>query len=381
MNRMPPATAPLASLRERRSVKWTRYPNDVLPAWVAEMDFDLAEPISVELRQAVERGDTGYADADGSTLADDLAGFAARRMGWGIDPDQVTAVRDVVSGIAGLLDALTEPGDGVIINPPVYYPFFSVVREVGRELVEVGLDPDGRLDVPGIEAAFAGGARALILCSPHNPTGTVHTEAELRAIGAAALEYGAWVISDEIHAPLAPAGAGHVPFLTLGAEAERAVTLISASKAFNLAGLGCAQIVTGSEAGREGVGRLGSLAEHPGHLGVLASAVAFSSCEEWLDAAIEAIDANAMLLEELLGERLPAVGYSAPATGFLAWLDFSATDLGHDPAPALLERGRVALSPGLQFGSGGGAHARLNIGTSPELVSKAVERIAGALGR
>lgn len=378
---MPPATASLASLRERRSVKWRRYPDDVLPAWVAEMDFDLAEPVAAELEAAIERGDTGYADASSSTLADDLAAFADRRMGWRIDPGQVIAVRDVVSGIADLLGALTEPGDGVIINPPVYYPFFSVVRERGRALVEVGLDPAGRLDVAGIEVAFAAGARALILCSPHNPTGTVHTEAELRAIGTAAREHGAWVISDEIHAPLAPAEAGHVPFLTLGTEAERAVALISASKAFNLAGLGCAQIVTDSEQGREGVARLGSHAAHPGHLGVLASAVAFREGDAWLDAVIETLAANARLLGELLAERLPEVAYESPEAGFLAWLDFTASGLGHDPAPVLLEDGRVALSPGPQFGAGGEGHARLNIGTSPELVGDAVERIARALGR
>lgn len=371
-----------ASLIRRRSAKWSAYPDDVLAAWVAEMDFALAPPIAEVLTDAIAIGDAGYAHPDSSSLPDDLAGFAARRMGWTIDPGQVVAVGDVVSGLAELVGALTEPGDGVVINPPVYHPFFSVIGEAGREVVEVGLAPDGGLDLEAIADAFAGGARAMLLCSPHNPTGRVVPADEQRALAALAREHGAWILADEIHAPLAGPAAGHVPFLELGTDArERGILLTSASKAFNLAGLDCAQIVTASPSARRGVEGIRSLARHPGHLGVLAAEVAYSSCDVWLDGVIETIESNAVLAGELLAERLPEVGYQPPQAGYLAWLDLSALELGPDPAPALLERGRIALSPGPQFGRGGEDHVRLNIGTSPELVEEAIERIARAVGR
>ena len=237
----------LDALRSRRSAKWVKYPADVLPAWVAEMDFPLAPPIREALSDALERDDTGYADR--GRLPEAFAGFAAERFGWQVDPARVWLVADVMSGVAEVVRALTEPGDAVVVNPPVYPPFFSTVREIGRRVVEAPLAARAggwELDLDALELAFAGGARAYLLCHPHNPTGLSFTGAELAAIAGLAARYDVLVVSDEIHAPMTMPGVSHVPFVALGDQAaDRAVTITGATKAFNIAGLKCAVVVTG----------------------------------------------------------------------------------------------------------------------------------------
>lgn len=369
----------IEELRTRRSVKWTQYPDDVLPAWVAEMDFPVAPPIVAALGEAIDRSDTGYANPTAGPLAAELAGFAARRMGWSVDPAQVVACHDVVAGLTELLRVMTEPGEGVVINPPVYHPFFNLIPAAGRELVEVPLLDGRKLDLDGVEEAFAAGARAIVLCSPHNPTGAVLARPVLERLAEIAAEHDAWVLSDEIHAPLTLPGAEHLPFISASTlAAERGVTLISASKSFNLAGLGCAQIVTASDSAAEAVWRLSDAARHCGHFGAIAAEVAYAAGDEWLDDVLAVLDHNRTLLGDLLGDALPGVGYVQPEAGYLAWLDVSGFDFGDDPAPAIAERGRVALSTGPWFGQGGEGFVRLNFGTSPALVEEAVDRLARA---
>jgi cysteine-S-conjugate beta-lyase len=381
---MPPSPEPaltelsLERLRRRRSAKWARYPDDVLPAWVAEMDFPLAEPVRRAVAEAVELGDCGYAWPAGIGLGEAFAGFAGRRWEWEVDPAAVSPSSDVVGAIVALLGAIAKRGDPVVINTPVYHPFFGVIEQLGCELAEAPLR-DGRLDPEAIERRFAAGAVALILCSPHNPSGGVPSREELTAVAAAAERHGAWVLADEIHAPLALPGATHVPFLTVSAAAaERGIALCSASKAFNLAGLHCAQIVTASEAAAAVVAGLPSGATHCGHLGAIASVAAFNEGEAWLDEVIAVLDHNRGLLARLLAEHLPEAGYEPPRAGYLAWIDLSPYGLGKDPSVPLLERGRVALSPGPQFGPQGAGFVRLNLGTSPALLEQIVVRMARA---
>jgi cystathionine beta-lyase len=341
------------------------------------MDFALAPPVREALAEAIARDDTGYANPDASELAPALAGFCARRMGWEVEPEGVMTCSDVVAGMTHLLRTLTEPGAGVIVTPPVYHPFFSLVGEAERRVVEVPLAGGRELDLDGIEAAFAAGARALLLCNPHNPTGGVVTRAELAGVAELAAAHEGWVLADEIHAPLVLPGAEHVPFATVSdAARERGIVLVSASKAFNLAGLGCAQIVTAPGAARHAAGELSFFARHCGQLGLIGAEAAYSAGDEWLDEVIAVLDGNRRLLAERLAERIPAATYTQPQAGYLGWIDLSDCGLGADPAPVLLERGRVAVSPGVQFGRGGEGHVRLNIGTSPELVAEAVDRIA-----
>jgi cystathionine beta-lyase len=373
---------PLPALRARRSAKWRTYPADVLPAFVAELDCELAPPVRDVLREAVERGDTGYVAPGDDALAHAFAGFARRRLGWAPEPRHVALVPDVMVGIAELLRRLTRPGDGVVIDPPVYPPFAAVVREVGRRVVEAPLRRDGAgwaLDLDAVQAALVAGARAWILCHPHNPTGGVLERPALEAAAELAARHGAVILSDEIHAPLTLPGApAHVPLAPLAP--DTAITLTSASKAFNLAGLKCAVAVTAGERLRREVARLPvEVRYRAGHLGVLASEAAFTHGDAWLDALLDELEANHALLGELLAEQLPGAVRAPARASYLAWLDCAGLGLGDDPARAFLQEGRVALNRGLDFGPGGAAHARLNVGTSPALVREAVERMARAV--
>ncbi len=370
----------LDRLRERRSAKWTEYDHDVLPSWVAEMDFPLAPPVKRALGDAIELDDTGYSNPAASGLAEALAGFLRRRQGWTVDPAQVVTCNDVVAGLTDLLTLLLEPEDHVVLTPPVYHPFFTLVPEAGCTVWEVPLAEGRELDLDGIAAAFAAGARAMLLCNPHNPTGGVASREELAALAELAAAHDAWILADEIHAPLTLAGADHTPFLTVSDDAAaRGIALLSASKAFNLAGLGCAQIVTAADGPRAAVAELPFSATHCGHLGAIAAEAAYRAGDDWLDDVLAVLDGNRTLLAELLGERLPEAVLLPPRAGYLHWIDLSAYGLGADPAAPILERGRVALSSGPMFGAGGEGHVRLNAGTSPELVREAVRRMAAAI--
>jgi cysteine-S-conjugate beta-lyase len=359
------ATVELEALRRRSSEKWRKFAADVLPSHIAEMDFGVAPPVEEALFAAVRAGDLGYAHAKSSGLYEAFAAFARRRWEWDVDPTAVVAVPDVMVGVAELLRLLTPEGSGVVINPPVYPPFFSVIAETGRKVVEVPLE-DRRLPFEGIRAALRDGARAVLFCNPHNPTGRVADADEIRVLGEMAAEHEALFLSDEIHAPLTLPGITHVP-------AQNAIVLMSASKAWNLAGLKCGLAVGPPDVLR----RLPvDIHDRVGHLGVIASTAAYTHGEEWLDELRAYLAATRRLLPDLLS---PAVRVAPGEATYLAWLDFRGTPIADDPAVAVLERGRLSLLPGTDFGSPGHGFARLNIGTSRELVEEAARRIRAAL--
>jgi len=369
-------TLGLDALRRRRSEKWRKFPADVLPSHIAETDFAVAPPIEAALVAAVHAGDLGYPHAKSSGLPEAFAAFAERRWGWAPAPDGIVAVPDVMVGVAELLRVLTPEGAGVVINPPVYPPFFSVIAETGRQVVEVPL-ADGRLPLDGIRDAFSAGARAMLFCNPHNPTGHVVEADDVRALGELVAEHDALFLSDEIHAPLTMPGSTYV---SAGSLVEDAIVLTSATKAWNLAGLKCGLAIAGSERTRDALARLPEgVHDRVGHLGVIASVAAFTEGEGWLDELRAYLAETRRLLPGLLAEHAPGVQV-APAQGtYLAWLDFRETGLGDDPAAVVLERGRLSLLPGTDFGSVGKGFARLNIGTSHALVEEAVRRIGRAL--
>ncbi len=379
----------LRLLRRRRSVKWRSHPRDVLPLPVAEMDFGLAPPVRDVLAAAVECSDTGYSFA-GTELAQALVGFAADRWSWGIDPSAVVPVPDVGVGCVELLRVLGAPGDAVVINPPVYAPFPRWIAETGQRVVEVPLlhDPEAsdvaaggwRLDLDGLADAFAAGARTYLLCSPHNPVGRVHCSDELAAVVALAHEHGVTVIADEIHAPLLLPGSDFTAFLTLPAAAEVGVSVVSASKAFNLAGLKCAQVVSGSQQMRERVAGIPEdVAFRIGHFGVLASIAAYADGGEWLDALLATLVLRHDQLGRLLTERLPQIRRQQPEATYLAWLDCRAISHGATPHQLFLERGRVAMEAGPVFGAQGSGWVRCNVATSESILDEAVDRMAVAL--
>ena len=371
----------LEQLRARSSAKWRRHPPEVLPVWVAEMDATLAPAIVDAVSGAMRDGDTGY--PYGTRYAEALADFAQARWGWRFDMAATVSVADVMRGVVAMLGLVTDPGDAVVVNSPVYHPFYRYLSSMGRRVVEAPLGPDHRIDPATLELALAdaaaGGRRcALLLCNPHNPTGTVHTRAELEAAGELAAAHGARVVVDEIHAPLVYAPAEHVPYLSLAVGAN-AFALLSASKGWNLAGLKAAVAVAG-ELALEDLARLPAEVSHgASQIGVIAHVAALRGGGPWLDRMLAALDANRTALAELLAERLPGVRYRPPDGTYLAWLDCRELGLGEDPAAAFLARGRVALSPGPDFGTGGGGHARLNFATSPEILAEAVTRMAASL--
>ncbi|MBL1089888.1 MULTISPECIES: MalY/PatB family protein [Streptomyces] len=372
----------LDTLRRRTSMKWRTYPADVLPLWVAEMDVPLAAPVARAIADAVAIGDTGY--PAGTAYAQALAGFARERWGWrDLAVERTAIVPDVMLGIVEVLKLVTRPGDPVVVNCPVYPPFYQFLTHMDRRVVEAPLGAGQRIDFDALEAAFrdvvAGRGRcAYLLCSPHNPTGTVHSAEELAAVATLADEYGVRVVADEIHAPVVALDAAFVPYLSVPG-AEGGFSLMSASKAWNLAGLKAALAVAGPEAA-EDLARMPEEVSHgSSHVGILAHTAALRDGGGWLDALRAGLDENRQLLARLLAERLPAVRYRPAAGTFLAWLDCRPLGLGDNPAAFFLERGRVALSPGPDFGTGGAGHVRLNLATSPEVLTEAVGRMADAL--
>lgn len=376
----------LAELRERTSEKWREYPADVLPLFVAETDFPLAPAVTEALQRAVEIGDTGYM-ASKTPLAAAFAGFASRRYGWEPDPARIRSTADVSMGIVEILRRVTQPGERVVVTPPVYPPFYDLVEEAGAEIERVPLRDTGtrwELDLDGIRAAFDDGATAILLCNPHNPTGTVHDRDSLAALAELAEEFGAAVVSDEIHAPLAQPGAGFTPFLAVSDAAQRVgYAVVSASKAFNLAGLKCALMVTADEETSAVVRGLPVEVEwRTGQFGLLAAVAAFSEeSDPWLDGLLRTLDENRVLLEDLLAAHLPGARYRIPDAGYLAWIDLSALGWGDNPARRILRDAKVALHFGPAFGDEGAGHVRLNFGTSPEILTEAIERIAALVGR
>lgn len=372
----------LTDLRQRQSLKWRLYGDDVLPLWVAEMDVLPPEPVVRAVSEAMARGDTGYPWAP--DYAEALAGFAQRRWGWAPEPRDARLVANVMTGVSEVLRLVTGPGDAVVVNCPVYPPFYDFVHDLGRRVVEAPLSADGRLDPETLAAAFVegtrgGGRAAYLLSSPHNPTGAVHTVDELTTAGELAAAHGVRVVVDEIHAPLVYAPTRFTPYLSLPVGAS-AFSLMSASKGFNLAGLNAALAMAGAEAAADLARMPEEAAFGASHLGVLAQAAALRDGDAWLEALLDGLDSNRRLLAELLAERLPQVGYRMPQATYLAWLDCRALGLGTDPAAVFRERGRVALSPGPSFGTGGEGHARLNFATSPAVLAEAVERMASAIG-
>ncbi|OBG19302.1 MalY/PatB family protein [Mycobacterium sp. 852002-51057_SCH5723018] len=385
----------LEQLRQRTSMKWRAHPGDVLPLWVAEMDVNLAPTVADALRRAIDIGDTGY--PCGTAFAEAVSEFASRRWQWhDLDVSRTAVVPDVMLGVVEMLRLVTDRGDAVIVNSPVYAPFYAFVSHDGRRVVEAPLGPDGRIDLDALEEAFgraraAGGRVAYLLCNPHNPTGSVHTADELRAVADLARRFGVRVVSDEIHAPVVLSGSRFVPYLTVPG-AENALALTSASKAWNLSGLKAALAIAGPEAAAD-LRRLPEEVSHgPSHLGVIAHAEAFRSGADWLDTLLQGLDENRTLLGDLVTEHLPGVKYQAPQGTYLAWLD--CRQLGFDeeaadglavvadlsgPARWFLDHARVALSSGHVFGTGGAGHIRLNFATSRQILAEALSRMGRAL--
>jgi cystathionine beta-lyase len=374
---------PLGSLRRRSSEKWGTFPEDVLPMFVAEMDFPLAPEIKAALREAIEIGDTGYINPHDSRAAAAFAGFASDAWGWSPPVRRMGVTTDVSVVIVESLRRLVPAGGGVIITPPVYPPFFELVAEAGGAVVQVPLLDDGSayaLDLDGIDRALRAGARGMLLCNPHNPVGLVHSREQLADLSAIMARHGGFVVSDEIHAPLTHGGHVFTPYLTVSDEArDHGIAAESGSKAFNLAGLKTAFFVAESDRMTKLVASLPEeVTFRAGLFGLIATRTGFTSSREWLRGTVAAIEHNVTLLEERLAASLPAVRLRRPDASYLAWLDMSALGWGDDPAQFALAHAKVALSPGPSFGPPGAGHARMNLACAPDTIIEAVARLSRA---
>jgi cystathionine beta-lyase len=365
----------------RSSLKWTRYPEGVLPLFVAEMDYPVSERIREAIIERVATSDLGYIDSAGP-LADAFTQFAALRWGWNVDPATVRVATDVSVGIVETLRFGVAPGSPVVVSSPVYPPFFELVEEARLPLVDVPMLERAEgwmLDLEAIEEAFIAGAKALLLCNPHNPLGLPHDRETLAALAMLAARYDVLVIADEVHAPLTHHGAVFTPFGTVAVEfGAPSVTVTSASKGWNMAGMKCAVMVPADArtlAVLDGLPQ--EVASRTSILGLHANVAAYSDVE-WLDATISRIMHNDRLLAGLLSRRLPLVHYRRPTATYLGWLDFRDLGFGLDPAERVLDEARVALNSGPTFGVGGRGHARINFACDPSVLEEAVERMADA---
>ncbi|MGH9055052.1 MAG: MalY/PatB family protein [Acidimicrobiales bacterium] len=375
------------SLRRRGSIKWQRYGNDVLAAWVAEMDFAAPPAVRAAILAAVEREEFGYPVRDTDCdLPGAVADWEAARYGWEVDPARVHILPDVLKGVELAVDRFSPPDSPVILTTPAYMPFFDIPTVVRRPAIEVPTVVDGKarcLDYAGIDEAFARGAGTIILCHPYNPIGRSFTHAEMAELSRIVEHHHGRVVSDEVHAPLTYPGGRHVPYASIsGAAAGHALTLVSASKAWNLPGLKCAQVITTNDADEERWQSIPALKTHGAStVGIRSNIAAFREGAPWLDDALAYLDGNRRVLGELLREHLPDVGYTAPEATYLAWLDCRRLGLDVEPADFFLEHARVATSPGAAFGADGAGHVRFNFATSRAILEQAVEAMGAAVSR
>jgi cystathionine beta-lyase len=369
-------------LRATGNAKWSYPPPDTLPAWVAEMDVRPCPPVHAALREATERFTVGYPAPDRVTgLREATAGFLTERFGWRVDPDLVVGTGDVMAGMRLTLEVLCERAP-VVVPVPSYPPFLELPELTGRELVRVPCTRDaaGRptLDVGRIAAALGDGARTVLLANPHNPLGRAFDPAELGALRDVVDRVGGRVISDEIHAPLVLAGARHLPYAALDGTADHVTTVLAASKAWNVPGLKCAQIVAGTAADARRLRSAPLTANHgTSPLGIVATVAAYTAGGPWLDGVLEHLDRMRELFGTLLADRLPAASWTPPEATYLAWVDASATG-ALQAADRALAVGRVMVNPGRSFGAAD-TWFRVNLATSAERLTRVVDRLAAAL--
>ncbi len=374
----------VAGLRERGGLNWATYP-DALGSFVAEMDFGCAPEIIDALHSGVDSLRFGYLPpvlvAD---MAQTCADWLARNYDWAVAASDVRPVGDVIAGFEIAIEHFSRPGSAVVVPTPAYKHFLDVPPRLGRKVVEVAMvlvEERWQFDLDGLDRAFSAGAGLLVLCSPYNPLGRVFRREELRAVSEVVERHGAAVFADEIHCPIILSGATHVPYATVSpTAAEHSLTGLSASKAWNLAGLKCAQMVLTSEAARETWAALG-LAPGIGtsNLGLVANAAAYRFGGAWLEGVLAYLDRNRTRLGELVTERLPGVVYRPPEGTYLAWLDCMSLNLGDRPGDFFAEHAGVVFTEGADCGDAGRGCVRLNLATPQPLLDQVVDRMADAL--
>ena len=369
------------------SLKWEKYGKDVLPLWVADMDFASPEAVSRKMMERAGHPLYGYNTQDAS-LMESIVAWVKRRHGWEIEPEWIVPAPGVVTSVIVAMLALSKQGEGVIIQPPVYHPFFSIIRDNERETAENPLlFENGRykIDFPHLEQMLADrNNKLLLLCSPHNPVGRVWTRDELTRVHQLCQRYEVDVLSDEIHCDVVYSGHKHTVFASLSTPvSESCITFMSASKTFNLPGLNCSFMVIPCRRRRALIdGWLNRLHIRRNNLfGVLATEAALRNGDDWLGALLSYLEENADTLVDFVRTRLPGVKVTKPEGTYLAWLDFrgrftSATELDD----FLTQKAKVGLNRGIAFGRQGEGFARLNFAVPRSRLLEALTRIEKAMG-
>lgn len=370
----------LPNRRGTMSVKWDSDPDpEMLPLWVADMDFTTAPCIIEALERRVAHGVFGYTHP-GKEYYDAVTGWFDRRHGWKFDPSQVIYTIGVVPAISACIKALTNPGDGVIIMTPVYTCFFSSIRNNGCRVVESPLkrtETSYAIDFDSLEDLCRDSTnKILLLCNPHNPAGRVWTHDELRRVNDICVAHGVTVISDEIHCEIVFKPHAYVPYATVATGPY--VICCSASKAFNTAGLQCANIVSPDEKMRALIDRAININEtcDVGPMGVTAVIAAYNDGEEWLDACVQYIHGNYELLKERLGAMPGNLKVLDLEGTYLAWVDVSSLDIPSAwLCDALKREAHIWFTPGTEYGWAGEGYLRINLATSHDILTEALDRL------
>jgi cysteine-S-conjugate beta-lyase len=382
--------------RRSNSIKWQKYPADVLPLWVADMDFTAPEPVLAALRESVGHGIFGY-EFPTRELCETVARRMEKLYGWKVAPEMVTATPGVVAGFNIATHAACNPGQGILVQPPVYPPFLSVHKfsDLIRQDAPLKVKAeDGilryRVDFGVFEQAFNGcNARTgmFLLCNPHNPTGQVFSRQDLVRMAEICLINNTIICSDEIHSEILLGGAQHIPIAGLSPEiADKTITLIAPSKTFNIAGLFCGfAIIPNPELMRHYKLTADQMSMHVNNMGLAGAKAAFSGeCDEWLKALRIYLTGNRDFQVEYVKRELKGINLTFPEATYLAWLDCNepirAGKIHGSPFDFFLKQAKVALNDGVEFGSGGEGFVRLNFGCPRKTLTEALERMKAALG-
>ncbi len=373
-----------AQLRQKDCAKWHFHPDDVLPLWVADMDFPIADVIKDALRNHIDTNNFGYPAKDGlAGLKEATLERLKNKHNWHIKPEDLTLINGIVPALYMSVMALSSAGDEVIIPCPVYGPITMAVEKTGRKGVRVPfVQENGNyiFDMDAMEAAVTPATRILMLCQPHNPIGRAFTREELELLAAFALKHRLWVISDELHSDLVFSESKHIPFASINDEiAQRTVTVFGPTKTFNIAGLKIGFFASQNPqllAAFNGIA--GGLMGQPNSMAQAATLAAFKHGDDWLNNTLSYLEANRNFVADYLAKELPEVRYTKPEATYLAWLDFKHYEFENAEAFAL-EKAKVAMNDGAWFGPTGAGFLRLNLATSRGILTEALERINKAL--